>query len=115
VEDLWSRACDLKAAFAGVSPESPCVLLAHNPRTVELLGSHRCDLVLSGHTHGGQICLPGLGRPTLGRKTRRFAAGLYRLSEHTHLYVNKGVGFGFRVRYGVRPEVAVLSLRPLDS
>ena len=44
---------------------------------------------------------------TLGRKARRFAAGLYRY-DGTYLYVNKGVGFGFRFRFGVRPEVAVL-------
>jgi predicted MPP superfamily phosphohydrolase len=68
--------------------------------------------MLSGHTHGGQINLPGLGRVTLGPMGRRYAAGMYRLGK-TYLYVNKGVGFGFRVRYGERPEVAVLTLRPV--
>jgi uncharacterized protein len=52
-----------------------------------------------------------VGRPTLGRKARRFAAGLYYF-QNTYVYVNKGVGFGFRFRYGVRPEVAVLTLQP---
>jgi len=111
VEDLWSRACDLDQAFAGLCPSVPCIALAHNPRTVERLDGRRCDLMLSGHTHGGQINLPGLGRPTLGRKARRFAAGLYQF-HNTYVYVNKGIGFGFRFRFGVRPEVAVLSLRP---
>jgi predicted MPP superfamily phosphohydrolase len=111
VNDLWSRACDLERAFDGLCPSVPHVVLAHNPRTVERLAGRRCDLLLSGHTHGGQIHLPGLGRPTLGRKARRFAAGLYRY-QNTYLYVNKGVGFGFRLRFGVRPEVAVLTLRP---
>ena len=64
----------------------------------------------SGHTHGGQINLPHLGRVVLGRKGRRYAAGLYQVGAG-QLYVNKGVGFGFRVRYGVRPEVAVLTLQ----
>jgi predicted MPP superfamily phosphohydrolase len=111
VEDLWSRVCDVERALAGLTPAVPCVVLAHNPCTVERLNGHRCDLMLSGHTHGGQINLPGLGRVTLGRNGRRFAAGLY-FHKSTFLYVNKGVGFGFRVRYGVRPEVAVLTLRP---
>ena len=84
-------------------------MLAHNPRTVEFLGGQRCDLMLSGHTHGGQINLPGMGRPTLSKKAKRFAAGMYR-HNGIHLYVNKGVGFGFRFRFGVRPEVAILSL-----
>jgi predicted MPP superfamily phosphohydrolase len=111
VEDLWSRTCDLDQAFAGLSPGIPCVALAHNPRTVERLDGRRCDLMLSGHTHGGQVDWPGLGRPALGRRTRHLAAGLYRY-RNTTIYVNKGVGFGFRFRFGVRPEVAVFTLRP---
>ncbi len=111
VNDLWSRVCDLDQAFGGLSPALPHIVLAHNPRTIERLDGRRCDLMLSGHTHGGQIHLPGVGRPTLGRKARRFAAGMYRY-QNTYLYVNKGVGFGFPLRFGVRPEVAVLTLRP---
>src|SRR5262249_188732 len=111
VEDLWSRVCDLDRAFADLSPALPCVVLAHNPRTVEYLADRRCDLILSGHTHGGQVHVPGLGRPTLSRRARRFAAGMYTYGQ-THVYVNKGVGFGFRFRFGVRPEVAVLTLQP---
>jgi predicted MPP superfamily phosphohydrolase len=111
VADLWSRACDLDRAFAGLASDVPRVVLAHNPRTIERLQGRRCDLMLSGHTHGGQINWPGLGRPMLGRRGRQFAAGLYRCNE-TQLYVNKGVGFGFRFRFGVRPEVALLTLQP---
>jgi hypothetical protein len=111
VEDLWSRACNVERALDGLGASVPCIMLAHNPCTVEWLDGHRCDLMLSGHTHGGQINLPGLGRVTLGKKGRRYAAGMYHYRK-TRLYVNKGVGFGFRVRYGVRPEVAVLTLRP---
>jgi predicted MPP superfamily phosphohydrolase len=110
VEDLWSRMCDLEQAFAGVDPAASCIVLAHNPRTIERLDGRRCDLMLSGHTHGGQIHLPGLGRPALGHRSRRFAAGLYRYRS-AYVYVNKGVGFGFRFRFGVRPEVAVMTLR----
>jgi predicted MPP superfamily phosphohydrolase len=67
--------------------------------------------MLSGHTHGGQVNLPGLGRFTLRGKCKRFAAGLYQIDDR-HLYVNKGVGFGFRLRYNVRPEVTLLTLHP---
>lgn len=111
VEDLWSRECDLDAVLAGLPPLVPRIVLAHNPRTAEQLGGRRCDLMLSGHTHGGQVNWPGLGRPTLGRKARRFAAGLYRYG-NANVYVNKGVGYGFRFRFGVRPEVAVVTLKP---
>lgn len=111
VEDLWSRSCDVERAMSGLCPRTPRVVLAHNPQTVERLAGHRCDLMLSGHTHGGQVNLPGIGRPTLTRRAKRFAAGLYYYND-TYLYVNKGVGFGIRFRYGVRPEVAVATLRP---
>lgn len=110
VDDLWSRRCDLNRAFAGLDDRTPRLVLAHNPRTVERLEGRRCDVMLSGHTHGGQVNWPGLGRIALSRKTRRFAAGLYR-HEQTHLYVNKGVGFGLQFRFGVRPEIAVIELR----
>jgi uncharacterized protein len=109
IDDLWSRECDPRAAFCDQCPETPRVVLAHNPQSVEEFDTHRADLVLSGHTHGGQIDLPGLGRVLLGKKAKRWAAGLY---PHNggHVYVNKGVGFGWRFRYGVRPEVAVFTL-----
>jgi predicted MPP superfamily phosphohydrolase len=109
VDDLWSRRCDVAQALGELDHETPRVVLAHNPRTVEHLSGRRCDLMLSGHTHGGQVNLPRLGRVTLGKKARQYAAGLYR-HEQTHLYVNKGVGFGWRLRYGVRPEVAAFRL-----
>lgn len=110
VEDLWSRVCDPERAFEGLSGSVPRIVLAHNPRTIEHLNGHRCDLMLSGHTHGGQVHWPGLGRPVLGRRNNRFVAGLYRY-KNGYLYVNKGVGFGFPFRFGVRPEVAVVTLR----
>jgi uncharacterized protein len=111
LEDLWSRVCDVEQAYSGSSDNEPRLVLAHNPCTIDHLGDRRCDLMLSGHTHGGQINLPGLGRVTLSRKAKRFAAGMYQVDDRS-LYVNKGVGFGIRLRYNVRPEVAVLTLQP---
>lgn len=112
IDDLWSRESDPVAALAGRCPETPRVVLAHNPQSVEQFGDQRFDLVLSGHTHGGQVDWPGLGRVLLGKKAKRWAAGLY---PHAggHVYVNKGVGFGWRFRFGVRPEVAVFTLKPM--
>lgn len=109
VEDLWSRSCDLDRALSGLDPEVPRIVLAHNPRTIEQLNGRRCDLMLSGHTHGGQVNWPGVGRPVLGKRARRFAEGLYQVND-SYLYVNKGVGFGWRFRFGVRPEVSVTTL-----
>lgn len=111
VDDLWSCESNPDAALGGSCPQTPRVVLAHNPQSVDQFGGHRFDLVLSGHTHGGQIDWPGLGRVLLGKQARRWAAGLY---PHAggHVYVNKGVGFGWRFRFGVRPEVAMFTLKP---
>ena len=111
VDDLWSGESDPAAALAGGCASTPRVLLAHNPQTVEQLAGRRADLILSGHTHGGQINWPGVGRVLLAKRARRWAAGLYPL-DAGHLYVNTGVGFGWRFRFGVRPELAVFTLQP---
>jgi hypothetical protein len=111
VDDFWSGETCTVSALGWAHPDTPRVLLAHNPRTVEALGDSRADLVLSGHTHGGQINLPVFGRLLLRKHARRWAAGLYPL-ERGHLYVNTGVGFGWRFRFGVRPEIAVFTLQP---
>jgi uncharacterized protein len=113
LDDLWSRECQPVRTLRPLCPHTPRVVLAHNPLTVDHLGGERCDLMLSGHTHGGQIDWPGVGRFLLGKKARRLAAGLYR-HDQTNVYVSKGVGYGWRFRYGVRPEIATLVLRPIN-
>ena len=111
IDDLWSGETNPIAALASECPNTPRVVLAHNPQSVETFGDIRADLILSGHTHGGQIDWPGLGRILLAKKAKRWAAGLY---PHNggHVYVNKGVGFGWRFRFGVRPEIAMFTLTP---
>ena len=114
IDDLWSRECEPAKALRDFPPDVPRVVLAHNPRTAELFAGLRGDLMLSGHTHGGQVNWPGVGRVFLGRKARRMAAGLHQ-HELVPVYVNKGVGFGWRFRYGVRPEIAFVRLTRAGS
>ncbi len=114
VDDLWSLESNPAAALAGSCPNTPRLVLAHNPRSVEQFAGHRFDLMLSGHTHGGQIDWPGLGRLMLSKKAKRWAAGMYP-HEGGQVYVNKGVGFGWRFRFGVRPEVALFTLKAADT
>lgn len=109
IDDLWSRECLPERALEHLPNDIPRILLAHNPMTVEQLAGHRSDLMLSGHTHGGQVMLPRFGRIFLGRDGRRMAAGLHQ-HPASPVYVSKGVGFGWRLRYGVRPEIALIKL-----
>jgi hypothetical protein len=110
VADAWSKEADLPKALGGIDPQVVRICLAHNPSVIQDLGNTRCDLMLSGHTHGGQIHLPKLGRPLLSRRMREYAGGL--IPHPTgYLYVNHGIGYTVRWRYQVRPEIAVLRFR----
>jgi uncharacterized protein len=114
VDDLWEGEQDLKAAFSGAPPagEAPRLLLCHNPDfavdpTVDL---HRVSLMLSGHTHGGQVTVPGLGAPLLPIENRQFARGLVRTA-WGQVYVSRGIGQTTPpVRFMTRPEIAVIKL-----
>jgi predicted MPP superfamily phosphohydrolase len=88
----------------------PTIALSHNPDTAHDLAGRGADLILSGHTHGGQVSIPFLGPPILPVRHREFAAGHFQLGD-TQLYVNRGVGWLRRVRLFVRPEVTILRLR----
>jgi len=106
VDDLWSRQCRPEEALADLDPSCPHIMLAHHPLTIHLVDGKRCDLMLSGHTHGGQVHSQKYGSVTLSRKMKNYAAGLYEFGAQ-RLYVNKGVGYGWRIRYNRRPEIAV--------
>ncbi len=104
----------VEAAFAGVPPHLPRVLLSHSPEAMPEAARAGVDLMLSGHTHGGQVCLPG-GRPLIHNLSRPEALGYLRgLHQRgvTRLYVNRGLGVStVPMRFWSRPEVLRLTLR----
>lgn len=112
--DDWSWAgTDWPRAFHGLHQKHPTVLLSHQPIVLDFAESEKVGLILSGHTHGGQIDLPLIGPPAahFATKDLKYAQGLFRRGE-TQLYVSRGTGvIGLPLRFGVRPEVAVLRLR----
>ncbi len=107
VDDLWYN-CDLKRALRGVPGEAPKVLLSHNPLIIGQAAGLGLDLVLSGHTHGGQVRLPVLGSVY---RRRRYTNGWDRLHD-TQIYVCRGLGKSIvPFRIGCPPEIAVLQLQ----
>ena len=112
VDDLGYGA-DLRAALRGIPEGSPTILLAHNPRLVKHAARYGVGLVLSGHTHGGQVNLPLLGT-VYGRSPEqlRFKIGWDRLGA-TQIYVSRGIGtivLPWRLRCPA--EIPCLELQP---
>ena len=111
--DDWSwNAADWSRAFNGLKPGTPSILLSHQPSVLDLDQTQNVSLILSGHTHGGQIRVPWLGAPArLATRDLKYDRGLFRRGE-TQLYVSSGTGvIGLPVRFGVRPEIAVIRLK----
>ena len=97
---------DLELALKKVDKDSPTVLLAHQPVFIEEVGDD-VDLVLSGHTHGGQL----YPFRVLVKMVQPYLAGLYQHSKDTQIYVNKGTGFwGPPMRLGASSEITYITI-----
>lgn len=100
---ILGRQC-LKATSRRLQGELPRILLSHNPENFEAMAAFQPDLVLSGHTHGGQIRFPRkfqqrfIGSP--------YIAGLYRFKS-SHLYVNRGLGSAVFVKHWEENRIAI--------
>jgi hypothetical protein len=109
----WAGAREaLKRLITDLAPDEPRLLLVHNPDFAEMVDDIELDLLLAGHTHGGQVRLPLLGAPLLpscfGQK---YAEGLVRARD-LWVYVNRGLGLVTpAVRFNCRPEITLLKLR----
>jgi uncharacterized protein len=116
VGDLWEGGPDYEAALEGVPPLVPRVLLSHNPDVAEARGfvqsGHRVDLMLCGHTHGGQVRVPGFGTPMVpSRYGQKYASGLVQ-GPVCPVYISRGLGTAIMpVRFRVVPEIALIELR----
>jgi predicted MPP superfamily phosphohydrolase len=92
------------------------ILLAHYPDVIDVLNApSRIDLVVAGHTHGGQVVLPFVGAPiTLSAVSNEIARGGYHEVDGKRIYVSRGVGcergWAPRVRFNCPPEVSCLTL-----
>lgn len=136
--DSYSKEFNPALAMNQLDPATPRIVLSHNPDTAEILQAWRVDLQLSGHTHGGQIVIPGIG--PVGRyyknilrsiplKVRRrvsflrkdysvlhhweWAQGLHQLGKN-QLYVNRGLGTYLPGRLFCPPEVTLITLVKSD-
>jgi len=114
VDDTMVGLEDLPLALAGSRADEMKLLLAHNPMVLRRAARAGVDLVLSGHTHGGQVTWRA-ERSASGRPRRRLLRGLGRRND-TQIYVSRGLGtVVLPLRYGSLPEVALLELKSSDK
>jgi len=115
VGDLWEDAPSIDDAFHGLPPGECKIVLAHNPDTADLPHQTRIDLMISGHTHGGQVRLPFLGPPVLPVKNKRYSSGIID-TQSMKLFISRGIGWaGYPVRFNCPPEIAMLVLEKADE
>jgi predicted MPP superfamily phosphohydrolase len=108
--DLWTRPVSIPRALARVPAREPVLLLTHSPDVFPDVPP-RVALTLAGHTHGGQVALPILGRPIVpSRYGQRYAQGLV-IEDGRALFVSPGIGTSLLpVRFRVPPEISVVTL-----
>ena len=115
VDDPDTGNDDLKKAAVSTEKDIPKILLAHSPDIINNLDSlkeEEIDLILAGHTHGGQIGIPFVRPFWVPTKNRgKYASGLF-IFDSVHLYVNRGVGLSvLPIRFNCPPEITVIELQ----
>jgi predicted MPP superfamily phosphohydrolase len=111
IRDVLQEGPDLHAALPAGRGSEPVILLAHEPDFADHAVGRQVDLVLSGHTHGGQVRLPFLPPLLLPEMGRKYVHGHFRLSDGMQLYVNRGIGsVTLPFRFHCPPEITVITL-----
>lgn len=113
--DLWEDELKIDETFSGTEQEGFKILLAHNPDTADTEFTTKVNLVISGHTHGGQVNIPFIGAPVLPVNNKRYTSGLIK-TQKAPMFISRGIGWAvLPLRFNCTPEIAVLHLYPGDS
>jgi predicted MPP superfamily phosphohydrolase len=112
IDDFWGPNFHPEDILPKHDPAAANLVLCHNPDVADLrIWCGYKGWILSGHTHGGQCKPPYLPPPRLPVRNRRYVAGDYDLFDGRWLYINRGLGHTWPVRFNVRPEITVFTLR----
>lgn len=110
--DYWSGFFDPSSTLPSTLPPLPTLLLCHNPDGAHGFAEKAWDLMLAGHSHGGQINLPFLRGAFAPIDDKRFLAGLNAYDTERNIYTTRGLGNLGGLRFRARPEITVLRLLP---
>jgi predicted MPP superfamily phosphohydrolase len=109
--DLWEDHVDIDYLMKPVPKDDCRIVLAHNPDSADTMVKSKPDLVVSGHTHGGQVNIPFIGTPILPVKNKNYSFGLKRSIHDVPVFISRGIGWAiYPVRFNCFPEIAVLTL-----
>ncbi len=112
IDDYTLGGPNLDRALGHDSPADFTILLSHEPIIVERIGERQIDLILAGHSHGGQVALPGIRPPWLPRGVGKYVKGDFKRG-NTLMHVSRGLGTcGLPIRLGSPPEVTLVRLGP---
>ena len=115
VDDFWEGPARAQKAIRGLSSNSVVIMLSHNPDiNLRLTDQDPIALVVSGHTHGGQIRIPVINRAPWIPCSRKYrgTSGLIRETQHRWTFITKGVGtFFVPIRVACPPDVGIIKLR----
>ena len=111
IGDLWEDPFPVDSVLSQI-PERDCrIVLAHNPDSADTPFSGRIDLMLSGHTHGGQVRIPFGGAPVLPVKNKTYSSGLKMSTKQQRVFISRGIGWAiYPVRFNCYPEIPILEL-----
>ena len=117
VDDAFEGTVDPRRALGTSADAPPTILLSHNPDGVlSLTPDVRADVVLSGHTHGGQVVLPFIGAPiTHSRVCHAHAASGWVPNAHAPLFVSRGIAGQIPLRFNCPPELPIARLRAMPG
>lgn len=111
IDEIYRGTPDVAAAFAGVDESKPCIGVSHHPDVIDLVEDRRLDLLVCGHTHGGQIRFPFFGAVVVPSQHEDLYAAGFRRLRNVLIYVSRGIGSIPPLRILCRPEVATFILR----
>jgi len=106
--------CLPEKAFKNYEKSSPGIVLTHNPDSIPILKNYPGDLILCGHTHGGQVNLPWLCEKFMLVENHQFKRGLLKLYDKW-IYINRGLGSVMFFRWFSMPEMTVITLKKVNS
>ncbi|WP_068468950.1 UDP-2,3-diacylglucosamine diphosphatase LpxG [Candidatus Protochlamydia phocaeensis] len=119
VKDSWINICGVgeytlgrfqpQQAFQSYNTLYPGIILSHNPDTLTILKNYPGEIILAGHTHGGQVNLPGLWKKFTRIENLEFKRGLKRIGKKW-AYINRGIASVLRFRWFSMPELTLITL-----